>query len=71
MEGFDPILLGCGGTSTLARGATLAARWLHEPHLISNQPVGLGLHTLRGGIDQGDLRFRPRVVGVVYIWKYF
>ena len=27
-------------------------------------------HTLRGGIDPGDLRFRPRVVGVVNIWKY-
>ena len=50
MEGFlirgygdkNIILPGCGGTSTLARGATLAVRWLHEPHPISNQPVGLG-----------------------------
>ena len=32
----------CGGTSTLAKGATLAARWFHEPHPISNQQVGLG-----------------------------
>ena len=29
-----------GGTSTLARGDTLAARWLHEPQPISDQPVG-------------------------------
>ena len=48
MEGFlirayNVILHGCGGTSTLARGATLASRWLHEPHPISNRPVGLGL----------------------------
>ena len=24
-----------------------------------------GFHTLRGGIDPDDLRFRPRLVGVV------
>ena len=28
-----------------------------------------GFHTLRGGIDPGDFHFRPRVVGVVDIWK--
>ena len=28
-------------------------------------------HTLRGGIDPGDLRFRPQVFGVVEIWKDF
>ena len=27
----DPILPGCGRVSTLFRGATLAARWRHEP----------------------------------------
>ena len=42
IRGYDPILPGCGETSTLARGATLAARWLHEPQPIRNQPVGLG-----------------------------
>ena len=50
---------------------TLAAHWLHEPQPISNHPVGLGFHTLRDGIDPGDLRFRPRVVGFVEIWKGF
>ena len=55
----------------MARGATLAARWLHEPHPISNKPVGWGFHTLQGGIDPEDLRFRARVVGVVEIWKDF
>ena len=30
-RGWDLILSGCGGTSALARGATLAARWLHKP----------------------------------------
>ena len=33
--------------------------------------LGWGFHTLRGGIDPGDLRFRPRVVGVVEMWKVF
>ena len=26
---------------------------------------------MRGGIDPGNLRFRPRVVGVVEVWKDF
>ena len=30
-----------------------------------------GFHTVRGGIDPGDRRFRPRVVGVVDVWKIF
>ena len=38
---WELILSGCGWTSALARGATLAARWLHEPQSISNQSVGL------------------------------
>ena len=36
----------------MARGATLAARWLHEPQPISNQPVGLGFPHRAG-------RYRP------------
>ena len=31
---------------------------------------GSSFHTVRGGIDPGDLRFRPRAVGVVRTWKY-
>ena len=43
---------GCGGTPTSTKGVTLAARWLHEPQPISNQPVGLGFpHPAR--------RYRP------------
>ena len=34
---WNLILPGCGGTSTLTRGAILAARWLHEPQPITNQ----------------------------------
>ena len=53
IRGWEIILPGCGGTSTLARGATVAARSLDEPQPISNQPVGLGFpHLAR--------RYRPR-----------
>ena len=31
--------------------------------------LGWGFHTLLGGVKPGDLRFRPRVVGVVEIWN--
>ena len=45
MEGFNQgwglILPGCGETTTLPPGATLAARWRHELQPIRNQPVGL------------------------------
>ena len=65
IRGWELILYGRGRTSALAQGATLTARWLHEPQPISNQLVGCA----RGGIEPGDLRFRPRVVGVVDTWK--
>ena len=32
---------------------------------------GWGFHTVRGGIDPGDHRFRPRIVGVIEVWKDF
>ena len=51
-------------TSTLTGGATLAARWLYGPQPVRNQPVWLGFHTVWGGIDPGDARFRPQVLGV-------
>ena len=70
IQGWGFILTVSGTTSTLARGATLALRWLHEPQPISTQ-WGWGFHTLRGAIDPEDLIFRPRVVGVVEIWKDF
>ena len=35
------------------------------------QPVwGWGFHTVRGVIDPGGRRFRPRFVGVVDVWKH-
>ena len=62
IRGWELILPGCVRTSTLSREASLAARWLHEPQPISNQPISLGFHALQGGIDPGDLRFRPQVM---------
>ena len=41
-RGWDLVLLGFGGTLTLARGANLASRYVHEPQSISNHPVELG-----------------------------
>ena len=41
-RGWQLFLPGCGGTSALARGATLAARWFHELQPMSNHQVGLG-----------------------------
>ena len=61
---YKTILHGCGGTSTLARGATLDARWLHEPQPISNQKWGLGSQTLRGGIGPRISVFVPELVGL-------
>ena len=29
---------------------------------------GCDFHTMGGGINPGDIRFRPRVVGVVDVW---
>ena len=77
MEGFlirrwDLNLPVIGATSTLGGGATLAACWLHEPQLISNQPMWLGFHTVRDGIDPRGPRFVPRLLElVVEIWKDF
>ena len=33
--------------------------------------LGWGFDTLRGGIETGDLRFRPSVFEAVKIWKDF
>ena len=61
IRGFDLNRPVSGATSALAGGATLAARWLHEPQPISNQPVWLGFPHLAGKYRPGDPRFRPKV----------
>ena len=76
MEGFlireyEIIPRGCTGTSALAREPTFAARWLHGRQQKAITQWGWGFHTLRGGIDLGDLRFPPRFVGFVQIRNGF
>ena len=56
-RGWELILPGCGGTSVLARGAALAARWLHEPQPISNHPVGLEFPHHAGRYRLGESAF--------------
>ena len=63
-RGWELILSGCGGTSALSRGATLAASGSMSLCQLTANQSGWVFHTLRGGIDPGDLRFRLRVVGV-------
>ena len=55
IRGWELILSGCGGISALSRGATLAARWLHEPQPICNQPVGLRVSTPCGVVSTGGI----------------
>ena len=61
-----PIRWGCRCMEGfLFRGWSLTLsgwRWLHEPQPISNEPVWLSFHTVRGGIDPGNHCFRPRCV---------
>ena len=38
---------------------------------ISDRPMGLGFHTVRGGFDQRNHSFLPQVVGVVHVWRDF
>ena len=56
-RGWELILPGCGGTSALARGATLAARWFHEPQLISDRPARLGFPHRAGRYRRGEFAF--------------
>ena len=51
--------------------ATLAAPWLHGLSLSATSQWDWGFHTVQGGIDTGDLRFRPRIVEAEQIWKEF
>ena len=51
MRGWELNLPVSGATSTLAGGATLAARWLHEPQPISNQPVVVGISIPCGAVS--------------------
>ena len=69
MEGFlilawDLNLPVSGATLAVAGEATLAARWLHEPQSISNQPVWLGFPQRAEQYQPGGSPFSTLVVGV-------
>ena len=60
MEGFkthgcELTISRCGGTAALARGATLATRWLQRLQPISNRPVGLGFPHRAGRYQPGNI----------------
>ena len=40
IRAWEMIFLGCGWTSTLARGGTLATRWVREHQSMSHPTVG-------------------------------
>ena len=69
IRGWELILFGCGGTSALDQGATLTARWLHEPRAISNHPVGLGFPHTPGRYRPGGCAFSSTsFLGNIYIY---
>ena len=60
IRGWYLIIPGLGGTSTLTRRETPAARWLCEPHQnqkISNQPMGAGFSHLARRYRSGETAF--------------
>ena len=66
MREWDLNLPVSGASSTLAGGTTLAARWLHEPQPISNQPVWLGFpHRAGQNRPGGSPFFVPRLLELV------
>ena len=71
MRGWDLILPGCGGTRRWPEGQLSPRSASMSPSKSAITQRGWGFHTVRGGIDPGNIRFRPRVVGVVDIWKDF
>ena len=69
IRGGDLILPECGGTVAFPRGVTLAARLApsHWARVGRGAPTtnAIGVSIVRGGINPGTHRFRPRIVGVV------
>ena len=65
IRGWDLNLPVRGATSTLVRGATLAARWLHEPQPISNQPVWLVSTPCGAATTRGIPVFVPELLELV------
>ena len=69
MEPFRPRVL--RGLNVVPGGNSRRALAPRAPAKSAVSREGRGLHTLRGGVDPGDVRFRDRVVRVVHVWKDF
>ena len=59
-------VLGCVGTSTLARGNSRARPFMYPDQSVISRS-GCDFLTMLGGFDPGDNCFRPRIVGVVNV----
>ena len=59
IQGWEPILPG-GALALFSSPSQSTVGWW-----------GWGFHMVRGGVDQGYHRFRPRVVGIVNVWRDF
>ena len=69
---WDPMLPGCGGTGGSTWDVALSSPGFARSTRPSQSAIGpwdWGFHTVRGGVDPGELDFRPRGVGVVDISK--
>ena len=71
IRGWDLNLPVSGTTSVLAGEATLGAAGSMSPSQSATSPCGWGFRTVRGGFDPRNLRFCPRDIGIVEIWKDF
>ena len=61
-RGRDIIIPGCGETTMLFRGKTLAARRLHESRPIRNHPTGVGFPPRGAASNRGITVFFPGVL---------
>ena len=68
-RGSEITLTGCGGTSALARAATIAARWLHEPQPIGNDPVGLGFPHPAGAFSTRRITVCVPALSELYMYE--
>ena len=57
-------------TSERGMGPCGAASVIYDPQRIRDRPVGgvEDFHTVRGGINPGDIRVRSRVIGTVNVY---
>ena len=70
-RGWEIIPPGAAGPRRWPEGQLSPRAGFMSPSQSATSQWGWRFHTVRSGIDQGELRFRPRFVGVVEIWNDF